>query len=88
VSTVVTYTVFAIATFFIGKNGGNVMASNLAETYYEKALSNLPKVLPLKNLQTLQSILLMLLFTLVNPQAHHVALARLCAQSGDITAAS
>lgn len=67
-SATVIHAVCAISTFFLGMTEGNIVASNLAEVHYEKALSYLTSILSQRSIQTLQIILLVLLYSLLNPQ--------------------
>ncbi|KAI1625194.1 fungal-specific transcription factor domain-containing protein [Exophiala viscosa] len=67
-SAIVVHTISAISTFYLGAIEGNAMASNLAEIQYEKALHLLPTILPYRTIETLQTILLVLLYSFLNPQ--------------------
>lgn len=67
-SGIVVHMITAISTFYLGSMEGNAMASNLAEMQYERALHLLPNILPYRTIETLQIILLVLLYSLVNPQ--------------------
>ncbi|EXJ81527.1 hypothetical protein A1O1_07591 [Capronia coronata CBS 617.96] len=67
-SGIVIHAISAISTFYLGAMEGNAMASNLAEMQYERALHLLPNILPYRTIGTLQIILLVLLYSLVNPQ--------------------
>ena len=67
-SACIIYTVVAISTYFIGRNDGSVAASHLANLHYEKALALLPKVLQGKDIYSLQIIVLLLLYSMANPQ--------------------
>ena len=67
-SAIVVHIISAISTFYLGAIEGNAMASNLAEIQYEKALHLLPTILPYRTIETLQTILLVLLYSFLNPQ--------------------
>ncbi|KIW16771.1 hypothetical protein PV08_03961 [Exophiala spinifera] len=67
-SGIVVHMITAISSFYLGSMEGNAMASNLAEMQYERALHLLPNILPYRTIETLQIILLVLLYSLVNPQ--------------------
>lgn len=67
-STVVVNMVFAISVHFAGRIRGDVTASNMADSYHEQALTLLGELLRHKTIDSLQAILLILLFSIVNPQ--------------------
>lgn len=60
--------VFAIALFTIGQTERSAAALKGAEVYHEQTLKSLPKILPSHDLTTLQIVLLVLQFSLANPQ--------------------
>ncbi|KAK5180706.1 hypothetical protein LTR44_007020 [Exophiala sp. CCFEE 6388] len=67
-SAIVVHMISAISTFYLGAIEGNAMASNLAEIQYDRALHLLPTILPYRTIETLQTILLVLLYSFLNPQ--------------------
>ena len=67
-SIVVVNMVFAISVHFAGRIRGDVTASNMADSYHEQALTFLGDLLRHKTIDSLQAILLILLFSIVNPQ--------------------
>ncbi|CAM1501691.1 Fc.00g036750.m01.CDS01 [Cosmosporella sp. VM-42] len=60
--------VFAISLHLSGKNDSNIAASSLADAHHELVMGMLGSIIQHKTLETLQVILLLLLFSMVNPQ--------------------
>jgi hypothetical protein len=60
--------VFALSLYTLGRRERNSTALKRADSYYEQTLALLHQILPLKGLDTLQVILLILQFSLANPQ--------------------
>lgn len=60
--------IFAIAMFVIGADESSSLAGKSAESYYEHTLGLLPHILPVKDLVSLQIVLLILKFSLANPK--------------------
>lgn len=67
-STACVHMVFAVAMGHLGRTERNTTASKLAEIYYQRVLRELHCILYPRTLRSLQIILLVLLFSLSNPQ--------------------
>jgi hypothetical protein len=67
-STACVHMVFAITMGHLGKTERNTTASKLSEIYYQRVLGELHHILYPRSLHSLQVILLVLLFSLSNPQ--------------------
>lgn len=68
VATSAVHLVLATSLHVSGKVDNNIAASSLAEAHHEKALGMLGPVVRKRTLQSLQVVLLLLLFSMVNPQ--------------------
>jgi hypothetical protein len=67
-SCIVVYMVLAVSLHFSGRNDGNAMLSNLADDFHDQAQTHLTSVLACNSLETLQALLLLLVYSIVNPQ--------------------
>lgn len=59
---------FANALYIVGQTERSSITSKSAETYYEETVGLLSQILPIKDLVTLQIVLLILQFSLANPR--------------------
>lgn len=64
----IAHLVFAISLHISGKNDSNLAASSLAGAHHDQAMGLLGPIMQHKTLESLQVILLLLLFSMVNPQ--------------------
>ncbi|TPX11777.1 uncharacterized protein E0L32_007514 [Thyridium curvatum] len=68
ISAVVVYMVFAIAVQHVERTDWNVAASNVASSYHQQALGMVGLLLRHRSIESLQAILLVLVFSINNPQ--------------------